>query len=175
MDRKQKQIFIQEVSELTILPFVMVIKCDGLDAGENHAMRQKIRSASSDGSSGMRVIKNSLMSKAFGGTPFEPLVANCKGPTAVVFGQDPVSITKAVFSFVDVVVGKVVVQSAVLDGRLLHVADLEILSKLPSLQQLHSTLVFVLQQNAIKLLRTLQEPAASLARLLARRAAGTES
>jgi large subunit ribosomal protein L10 len=58
------------------------------------------------------------------------------------------------------------IKGGVLDGALLDPAGIKALADLPSREVLLATLLGVLQAPASKLVRTLNEPAASLARVL---------
>jgi large subunit ribosomal protein L10 len=88
------------------------------------------------------------------------------GQTAVVTGaQDVCAAAKVMKNFSDEF-KKPEIKGGVLDGALLDPAGIKALADLPSREVLLATLLGVLQAPASKLVRTLNEPAASLARVL---------
>lgn len=134
----------------------------GLTAGELDRLRKEVRQA--DGR--CRVTKNTLARRAVGGSRFEPLMAQLRGPTAVVLGfRDPVTIAKLAVKLADEL-PKLEIKCAVLDGKVLPPPEVKALATLPSREVVLAQLLGLLQAPASQLLRTLNEPAAQVARLV---------
>lgn len=138
----------------------------GLTVGQVTRLRSKIRELSGE----YKVAKNTLALRAVKDTPFEQLAPLLEGPTALVFGYgDPVAVVKEVVDYAGQNAEKLSVKGLVLDGQLFGRDEAAQLAKLPGRDQLRAQLLGVLMAPASKLVRTLNEPGAALARVLAAR------
>jgi large subunit ribosomal protein L10 len=134
----------------------------GLTAGEMNRLRRAVREANGR----CRVSKNTLAQRAAGASRYEKLGPMFRGPLALILGfRDPVAIAKLAVKFADEL-PKLEIKGAVLDGQLLLPAEVKALAALPPREVLMAQLLGLLQTPAGRLLRTLNEPAASLARLV---------
>lgn len=145
----------------------------GLTAGELNRLRKAVRQANGR----CRVAKNTLARRAVDGSDYAKLAPMLRGPLALIIGfRDPVAIAKLAVKFADEL-PKLEIKGALLDGAMLPPAEVKALAKLPSREVLLAQLLGLLQAPAARLLRTLNEPAACVARLvdaLGKRA-GTEN
>ncbi len=112
----------------------------GLTVAEMNDVRSKLRSASVE----LRVTKNTLAKIALTGTDAEALSDFLTGPTAVAFSyDDPVAgaktLTELAESYDDLEI-----KAGVLGSKLLAMADIEALSKLPSKEILLAQLLSVM-------------------------------
>jgi large subunit ribosomal protein L10 len=143
----------------------------GLTALQMNRLRRAIREA--DGR--CRVAKNRLAKRAIGGSRYERLGDMLKGPTALIIGfKDPVAIAKIAVKLADEM-PKLSIKGAILDGQMVPPAGVKALADLPPKEVVLAQLLGLLQAPASRLLRTLNEPGAQLARLvdaLAKRADG---
>jgi large subunit ribosomal protein L10 len=143
----------------------------GLTALQMNRLRRAVREA--DGR--CRVAKNRLAKRAIGGSRYAPLDGMLKGPTALIIGfKDPVAIAKVAVKLADEM-PKLSIKGAVLDGQMVPAAGVKALADLPPREVVLAQLLGLLQAPASRLLRTLNEPGAQLARLvdaLAKRADG---
>jgi large subunit ribosomal protein L10 len=140
----------------------------GLDVESANELRRKIRSEGG-GEFEYRVTKNSVLRLAAGDTPVEGIAEHFQGPTAIAlsFG-DPVGLAKVLMDFAkDHEV--FTLKGGVLEGSAIDAPGIAKLATLPSLDQLRSTLVGLLQAPAGKLVRLLVEPGAQIARVLGAR------
>lgn len=134
----------------------------GLTAGQMNRLRRALRAA--DGR--CRVAKNTLARRAAGASPYEKLVPLLEGPLALLIGfRDPVELAKVAMKLA-AELPKLEIKAAVLDGRLLAAAEVKALAELPPHEVVLGQLLGLLQAPAARLLRTLNEPSASLARLV---------
>jgi large subunit ribosomal protein L10 len=117
----------------------------------------------------LRVVKNTLARKAIAGTPFECVGKSLKGPLILAFSQeDPGAAARLVKAFAkdnDKLVPTVVS----LGGSLLPAKDLDKVASLPTLEIARAQLLGLLQGPIGKLVRTIAEPPAKLARVLGAR------
>lgn len=79
------------------------------------------------------------------------------GPTAVLFGKDPVTTSKVMSKFIEDH-DSIKIKSAIMDDKVVSLADIKIYSKLPSKDQLLASLLAQLQAPAQALVRQLSAP-----------------
>ena len=115
----------------------------------------------------VKVVKNTLARRAVEGTEFECLNDALKGPLVLAFSrQDPGAAARVVKDFAKDN-EKLVTTAVAVGGTAYPAADLERLASLPNLEQARAMLLGVLEAPLSQLVRTLAEPGAMLARLLA--------
>ena len=114
--------------------------------------------------------QSALAIRAVEDTDFGALKDLLEGPTALVFGYgDPVSVIKEMVDYSGENSEKLEIKGAVLDGQLYGPAQVGQLAKLGNRDTLRAQLLGVLQAPASKLVRLLNEPGASFARVVAER------
>jgi large subunit ribosomal protein L10 len=129
-------------------------------------LRSKARSAGVY----MRVVKNTLARRAIEGTDFECMQATLKGPILLAFAKDdPGAAARIIKDFAKEHEALQAVSLAA-GGQLLPGSDLARLAELPTLDQARAMLLGVMLAPMSKLVRTLAEPSAMLARTLNARA-----
>ncbi len=79
------------------------------------------------------------------------------GPTAVLFGSDPVATSKVMSKFVEDH-ENIKIKSAIMDDKVVSLAEIKAYSKLPSKDQLLASLLAQLQAPAQALVRQLSAP-----------------
>ena len=117
----------------------------------------------------VRVVKNTLAKRAVEGTEFSCLQATLKGPLILAFSREDPGAAARVFKDFAKGNDKLVTKAVAIGGTLYGPADLDRLASLPTLDQARAMLLGVLQAPAAKLVRTLAEPPALVARVLAAR------
>ncbi len=141
---------------------VVVTHQTGLTVAEVTQLRRQMRSAGAS----YRVTKNRLARRALEGTQFESLAPLFSGPTAIAFSRDPVAAAKAAVEYANRN-NKLTIVGGGLSGQVLDEAGVKALATLPSLDELRSRIIGLLNAPATKLAVLLQTPGAQLARLLA--------
>ena len=163
MDRAQKQQLTQTLrQDLAETVCVVVTHQTGLSVAEVTQLRRQMRSAGAR----YRVTKNRLVRRALEGTQFEGLTPLFTGPTAIAFSQDPVAAAKAAVEYANRNT-KLTIIGGGLSGQALDVAGVRALATLPSLDELRSKIIGLLNAPATKLAVLLQTPGGQLARVLA--------
>ena len=163
MDRAQKQQLTASLhQDLSETVCVVVTHQTGLTVAEVTELRRQMRSAGAR----YRVTKNRLAKRALEGTPFEALAPLFSGPTAIAFSQDPVAAAKAAVEYANRN-QKLTIVGGGLQGQLLDQAAVKALATLPSLDELRSRLIGLLNAPATKLAVLLQTPAGQVARVIA--------
>jgi large subunit ribosomal protein L10 len=142
---------------------VVAAEYRGLTVGQMTELRARARKQGVY----MRVVKNTLARKALAGTSFESMGPKLKGPLVLAFAKDdPGAAARVVKDFAK---GheKLVATLVALGGQVLPATELERVASLPTREQALAMLLGVLKAPITKLVRTLAEPPAKLARTVA--------
>lgn len=135
----------------------------GLSAGQMTALRALAR----NNGVYVRVVKNTLASRAVEGTDFECLRETLTGPLLLAFSiEDPGAAARVVKDF-GKANEKLVVRGVAVGGKLYAAAELERLASLPTKDQAISLLMSVMKAPITKFVRTLAEPHAKMVRTVA--------
>lgn len=168
MDRSQKQELVTEMrKKLNDAKIVVVVQQKGLTVAEVTGLRRQMRAASAE----FKILKNTLAQRAIMGTDLEAIKSLFEGPTALAFSQDPVGATKVVVKFANQN-EKLKIVGGYFDGRLLATHELEMLAKLPSLDELRAKLLAILCAPATRIASYVREPSGMLARVIGAYARG---
>lgn len=167
MNRTEKEIVVQDMhAAFTASSLIVLAHNKGLSVSEMNVLRQKSKAAGSS----FKVAKNTLALLALKNTTHEALAPHFVGPTTVAYSQDPVAAAKVIAEFantnknIEIIVGS-------MSGKAISKNEVIALSKLPSLDELRSTLIGVLQAPASQIARVLKEPGTQIARVLSAHAA----
>jgi len=163
VDRAQKQQLTASLHQnLSDTVCVVVTHQTGLSVAEVTQLRRQMRNAGAS----YRVTKNRLVLRALEGTPFAALAPLFTGPTAIAFSQDPVAAAKAAVEYANRN-AKLTIIGGGLSGQPLDQAGIRALAILPSLDELRSKIIDLLNAPATKLAVLLQTPAGQVARVIA--------
>jgi large subunit ribosomal protein L10 len=164
---EDKQALVEEVNAIAASALsAIAAEYRGMSVAQITDLRAKARSQGVY----VRVVKNTLAKRAVEGTEFACLRETLKGPLILAFSREDPGAAARVFK--DFAKGneKLVTKAVAIGGVLYGPADLDRLASLPTLDQARAILLGVLQAPAAKLVRTLAEPPALVARVLAARA-----
>ena len=164
LNLEDKKALVAEVAEVAAhAQSVVAAEYRGLTVGQMTELRAKARTQGVY----VRVVKNTLARRALAGTSFEPVGPKLKGPLVLAFSKDdPGAAARLVKDFAK---GheKLVATLVSLGGQVLPGKELEKVARLPTREQALSMLLGVLKAPIQKLVRTLAEPPAKLARTVA--------
>lgn len=165
MNREEKAAAVTALQEQFKRAKVAVLATSrGLSVGKMQRLRRALKQAGGE----YKVAKNTLARRALQDTAYGRLDPLLEGPTGVVLGySDPIAVAKVLVRFAEEN-EKLAIKAAVLEGRLLEPAAVTELSRMPGREVLLGMLLALMQAPAAQLLRTIQEPGASLVRLLDR-------
>ena len=161
MDRAQKQEAIETLKGVfNDAGAVVVTHYMGLTVAEMTDLRGRLRK---EGAS-LKVVKNTLAQKALAGSKGEAGDALFKGPVAIAYAPDPVSAAKVVTEYAK---GneKFSIVGAFMGPTVLDQKGVAALATLPSLDQIRSQLIGLINAPATKIAGVLQAPAGQLARV----------
>ena len=161
--KAEKQFLIDELLvRLETSPFLFVADYTGLQVKHFAELRKRLKVTGAK----TRVLKNTLVKRTLKTAGLPELADVLVGQTMVITGDGEAPAAAKVLKTFAAEFQKPALKGGVLDGKALTVADLKGLADLPSREVLLATLLGVINAPATKLLRTIQEPGASLARVL---------
>jgi len=140
---------------------IVVARNNGLVAAQSADFRSRIKATGGT----VKVAKNKLAALALEGTDAVVLKGLLKGPTMLAYSKDPVAAAKTAVAYAKEV-DKLEILGGAMGKTLLDASGIKALADLPSLDELRSQIMGVIQAPASKLVRTLNEPGSALARLL---------
>lgn len=163
---EDKKAFVEEVNAVAGDSVTAVAaEYRGLTVAEMTTLRKEAR----DSGVYMRVVKNTLARRAIAGTEFECMQDTLKGPILLAFAKDdPGAAARVIKDFAKEHEALKAVSLST-GGQLLPASDLGRLADLPTLDQARAMLLGVMTAPMTKLVRTVAEPSAMLARTLSAR------
>jgi large subunit ribosomal protein L10 len=163
MNVEAKQAVVTEVAAVAkVAQSAVAAEYRGLTVAE----MTKLRVAARQAGVYVRVVKNTLARRAVEGTSFECMKSSLKGPLVLAFSRDdPGAAARVVKGFAKEH-DKLVTVALSIGGELYPGSDIDRLASLPTLAEARTSLARVMNAPLTKLVRTLAEPAAMLARTL---------
>ena len=161
MKREQKELFIKNLKNiLSENSLVLVFHYRGMSMTDMTDLRVQ----SFNSGCNIKVTKNRLTKLALEGTDKSELSDLFDGPTAIAYSNDPVQLTKLLTNF-SKNNSNLVILGGIMDSEILTVEKIEILSKLPSLEQARAQLIGLIKTPAQKIASILNAPSGDLARV----------
>ena len=162
--RPEKAFIVEDLlSRLQASPFLIITDYHGLTVTQFSDLRTRLAGASAK----YTVVKNTFLNRAAREAGLPDLGASLNGQTAIVTGDKDVSAAAKILRTFATESKKLTVRAGIVDKSLFTDKQLSALADLPSKEVLQSQLLGLLQTPASRLLRTINEPGSSLARLLA--------
>ncbi len=164
MKRLEKESFVMHMKgELIKASTVIAInRSYGITVGEMTKLRQSMYQTKAN----FKVLKNTLARIAIKDSHLEQLSGLLEGPTALAYSDDPIGVAKVLADF-SKKNEKLVILGGVMDGKFINVETVKALASLPSLDELRGKIVGLLTAVATKIVRTVKEPSARVARVIA--------
>jgi large subunit ribosomal protein L10 len=161
MDRAQKAESIETLKGVFADAGAVVVTHNlGLTVAEMTDLRLRLRKEGAT----LKVVKNTLAIKALDGSVGEKGDALFSGPVAIAYAPDPASAAKVTSEFAK---GneKFALVGALMGTTVLDAKGVGALATLPTLDEIRSTLLGLLNAPATKIAGVVQAPAAQLARV----------
>ncbi|CAA2140988.1 50S ribosomal protein L10 [Hyphomicrobium sp. ghe19] len=171
MDRAAKRELIDHLhTELKSTGVVVVAHNTGMVAAQSAEFRRRVK----DAGGSVKVAKNKLAQLALKDTDAEKLSDLLKGPTVLAFSKDPIAAAKAAVAYAK---GndKLVILGGAMGKTILDAKGVQALADLPSLDELRAKIIGLLNAPATKIVRTIAEPGAQLARVIQAKASKEEA
>jgi large subunit ribosomal protein L10 len=161
--RPEKATIVEDLSaRLNQSPFLIVTEYTGMNVLQFSELRSRLAGAGAQ----CRVVKNTFLRRAAAGIGYPDLAETLNGQTAIVTGESDVCAAAKVLKVFGAEFQKLAIKAGVLDKAIISKEQIQALADLPPKAVLQSQLLGVLKSPLQKLVVLLNEPGASLARLL---------
>jgi large subunit ribosomal protein L10 len=118
-----------------------------LTVQKDFELRKAVRSAGGH----YRVVKNTLAERAAEGTKVEQAMKGLAGVTSIAYtGGDPVALAKALSKYAKDN-PEYTFKAGIVDGNVIAIKDIDALASMPSKQEIHSKLLFLMSAPAQRL------------------------
>ncbi len=148
MKKEEKAVAVAELHEkFARAKLAIMAECTGMPVNQITELRKKLRGANAE----LKVVKNTMATRAAEGTSLAGVKARFKGPLAVIIGyDDPVLPAKILKEFIGVEKRdeKIKITGGVLDGKLLQAPQVAAVASLPAKAVLLSMLLSTMQGPA---------------------------
>jgi large subunit ribosomal protein L10 len=162
--RPEKPTIVEDVKlRLNNSPFLIVVEYGGMNVNHFAELRSRLGGAGAS----LTVIKNTFLRRSIKDAGLPDLDAHLVGQTAFVVGEKDICASAKILKTFAAEFEKPTIRVGILDNSVLDTAQVIALADLPPKEVLQAQLLGLLLSPATKLVRTLNEPGASLARVLA--------
>ncbi|MCR8726537.1 50S ribosomal protein L10 [Frigidibacter sp. ROC022] len=162
MDRAQKEKVVEELGQIFESSGVVVVAhYAGLTVAEMQGLRARMREA--EGS--VRVAKNTLAKIALDGTPAASIASLLTGMTVLAYSEDPVAAAKVADQFAKDN-DKFVILGGAMGGTALDPAGVSAVAKMPSREELISSIASCIGAPAANIAGAVGAPASNIAGIL---------
>jgi large subunit ribosomal protein L10 len=161
--RPEKFTIVEDLSaKLNESPFLIVTEYAGMNVAQFSELRSRLAGAGAR----CRVVKNSFLRRAAAEVGYPDLAESLVGQTAIVTGESDVCAAAKILKGFSTEFQKPTVKIGVLDKAIISKEQIRVLADLPAKEVLQAQLLGLLKSPLQKLVALLNEPGASLARLL---------
>ena len=129
----KKQVVEDIKAKITSSKSVVLVDYKGLTVAEDTALRNEFRKANVQ----YKVLKNTLVRRAFNELGVNDFDTDLNGTTAIAFGQDETTASKIVVDNAKKFDNKLFTKSAYVDGKYIDVKGVEALASIPSKEALY--------------------------------------
>jgi large subunit ribosomal protein L10 len=161
--RPEKPTIVEDVKlRLNNSPFLIVVDYGGMNVEHFAELRTRLAGNGAE----LTVIKNTFLRRSIKDAGLPELDAHLSGQTAFVTGEKDICAAAKTLKTFASEFEKPKIRAGILDNAVLETAQVIALADLPSKEVLQAQLLALLLTPATQLVRTLNEPGASLARVL---------
>jgi large subunit ribosomal protein L10 len=161
--RPEKANIVSELAEkLNRSPFILVTDYQRMKVDQFGELRNRLAPTGAE----MHVVKNSFLRRAMTDSGLPDVAKNLTGQTAIVTGEKDVAPVAKILKTFAAEFKTAALKIGVVDKSILSTQEIELLAELPAREILLGQLLGVFLAPMTQLARLLNEPGASLARLL---------
>jgi len=161
MNKNQKSELVSSLKDkLTSSAFVAIVHYRGMSDKQLYDMRVALKAKSCN----MKIAKNTLVKVALKGTDLEALSPHLNGPTAVLYSEDVVGLSK-ILSDVSKKAEVLKIKIGYFNKSLITESAIKEMAKLGSLDEVRSSFIGVLKGAQSQFVRILSAPEKGLATL----------
>ena len=133
-----KKVVVEEIkAKIQASKSVVLVKFNGLTVAQDTELRREFRKNNVE----YKVLKNTLIRRAFNDLGVTDFDEDLNGPTSVAFGLDETGASKVIIDAVKKYENKVTVKSAYVDGTRVDVNAVKELAAMPSKEELLAKLL----------------------------------
>lgn len=164
MLRPEKEAFVSHIrEELTNSSIVVAVnRTSGITVEEMTKLRKDMHKAEAN----LKILKNTLARIAIKDSVLDSMDKYLEGPTGLAYSNNPVGLAKAISDFAKAN-EKLTILGGVMDGKAISSETISELASLPSMDELRAKIIGLLTAVATKIVRTVKEPSARVARVIA--------
>jgi len=161
--RPEKTLIVSDIREkLQASPYLLIVDFSGMKVPHFETLRNRL----SDAGARMSVVRNTFLRIAAKELNLPDLEQSMTGQTAMVTGEEDICAAAKIIKSFAAEFKLPTVRAGVLDNAALSASQVAELAELPSKDVLRAKLLGLLQTPASQFVRILNEPGASLARVL---------
>ncbi len=154
-----KKVVVEEIkSKIQNSKSVVFVKFNGLSVAEDTELRREFRKNNVE----YKVLKNTLVRRAFNDLGITDFDEDLNGPTSVAFGSDETGASKVIVEAAKKYDSKVVVKCAFVDGGKVDANGVKTLASMPSKEELIAKMLGSLQAPISKFVGVLSAMPRSL-------------
>lgn len=137
-----KKLVVEDIKErIQNAKSVVLVKFNGLTVAEDTELRREFRKNNVD----YKVLKNTLIKRAFNDLGINDFDEDLNGPTSVAFGPDETGASKVIVEAAKKYQNKITVKSAFVEGGKVGVEGVQALAAMPSKEELIAKMLGSLQ------------------------------
>ncbi len=161
---EDKKAIVAEVSEVAQHALSAVIaEYRGLTVDEMTSLRKQARADNVY----LKIVRNTLAKRAVEGTDYECITDALVGPVVLAFSKDDPGAAARLIKGFSKEHEALIVKALSISGKLLPAEQIDILAKMPTLDQARSLLMAAMMAPVTKLARTFKEVPAKITRVMA--------
>lgn len=161
MNKTQKSNLVSSLRDnLSSSAFVAIVHYRGMSDKQLQEMRSALKAKECN----MKIAKNTLVKVAIKGTDLEPLSSHLNGPTAILYSQDVVSLSKILVD-VSKQIDVLKIKIGYFNNALINESVIKEMAKLGSLNDVRASFIGVLKGAQSNFVRILSAPEKGLATL----------
>jgi large subunit ribosomal protein L10 len=151
ISKQQKENLLESYkASIALAPNAFLIDALGITVPQVTELRDKVRATGGK----YVVVKNRIALRAIEGAALDGLRDKFVGPTAVAYGDDPVSIAKVLTEFTSTV-PTLQFKGGLVDGQPISAEQVSAIATMPSRDELLAKLLYLLQSPITRFVRTL--------------------
>lgn len=163
LDLEGKKTIVAQVSKVAQSALsVVVADYHGLTVDQMTELRKQARGSGVY----VRIVRNTLAKRAIQGTDYACIEEALTGPTVLAFSQEDPGAAARLFKAFSVENKAFEVKALSINGKLLDANQIDVLAKMPTLNQAYAQLMSVMLGPVTKLARTLNEFPAGITRAI---------
>ena len=160
MLRSEKRDFVLELEDVYKQSgSVIVTHYHGLTVKQLTSLRRDLRAQDAK----FKIVKNTLSKIAADKADIGSIATLLSGPTAIAYSKDPLAAAKTVVKFAKTN-EQLKIIGGIVNHQVFNTQEIQLLAELPSLDELRSKIISLLEAPATKIVGVLKAPASKFAR-----------